>query len=465
MRLIIEAHLVDDEGSTERIELAIIDRASTTDPLGMSLAEGKALLAAAQQHLVKSQCEGIASAQAHCERSDARLGLKGWHRRQIKTVFGLVNVQSARVRYCRCAKKPAGASFSPLNLVVPTSMTPELEYLQVKWAAHLSYAAACALLSEVLPTADTISVSGVQRHVRVVGAALEHESCRAALSATGSQHHKEPAELAALAVDSAWLKHCHPYLHQGRHVNPVAGRACFEGGKTRLYAYVHNQVASAATRLDEFLIDSGVGQNDRVTIFTDGAGEFAKAVHGASRPTWRILDWFHIAMKFRAIDMTAGSRRGLLAPNALDLCEEIKSCKWLVWHGKSTKAVARLKHICNAYETVTEEPFFTLWMNLGRLIGYLESNDRYLVNYSRRHYKGLPISSSIAESAVNEVVSWRMAKKRQMRWSDEGAHLLGQIRVRAINGDLYPRAFATPLRPPERFHKSSKDAYFALKVA
>lgn len=52
MRLIIEAHLVDDEGCTERIELASIKRIWTTDPLGMSLAEGKALLAAAQQHMV-----------------------------------------------------------------------------------------------------------------------------------------------------------------------------------------------------------------------------------------------------------------------------------------------------------------------------------------------------------------------------------------------------------------------------
>jgi hypothetical protein len=43
-----------------------------------------------------------------------------------------------------------------------------------------------------------------------------------------------------------------------------------------------------------------------------------------------------------------------------------------------------------------------------------------LVNYSARHRKGLPISSSIAESAVNQVVSYRMAKKRQMRWTDEG---------------------------------------------
>lgn len=84
MRLIIEAHLVDEKGRTKRIELASVERAMTTDPLGMSLAEGKALLAVAQQLLVDSQCQGIASTHAHCERCDARLALKGWHQRQIK---------------------------------------------------------------------------------------------------------------------------------------------------------------------------------------------------------------------------------------------------------------------------------------------------------------------------------------------------------------------------------------------
>ena len=93
MRLIIEAHLVDDEGSTERIQLATINRSLTTAPLGMSLAEGKALLAAAQQHLVSSQCQGISSAPI------VITVMQGWHQRQIKTVFGLVNVQSPRVRY------------------------------------------------------------------------------------------------------------------------------------------------------------------------------------------------------------------------------------------------------------------------------------------------------------------------------------------------------------------------------
>ncbi|UUZ76922.1 ISKra4 family transposase [Polaromonas sp. P1(28)-13] len=465
MRMIIEAHLVDDEGCTERVQLSAIDRESTTDPLGMSLAEGKALLAAAQHHLVNGQCQGIASAHAHCEHCGARLGVKGWHQRQIRTVFGLVKVQSPRVRHCRCSGKATGASFSPLTQVVPTSMTPELEYLQVKWAAHLSYAAATALLSEVLPVADTISVSGMKRRVRVVGAALEQAVGQHACATADLLQFKEPAPLAALAVDSAWLRHCDPPRHQGRHVNLVAGRACFEGGKSRLYAYVHNQVPSAATRLDQFLTASGVGKDERVTIFTDGAAEFEKAVNGTSRPICRILDWFHIAMKFRAIEQTASKHPNLLTPNGGGLCEEIASCKWLVWHGKASTAVARLKRVYDAFGVIPQDQFWTLWWNLGRLFWYLRSNDWYLVNYARRHHKGLPISSAIAESAMNEVVSWRMAKKRQMRWSDEGAHLLAQVRVHDLNGDLHPRAFAVPLRPPKPLHDPMEDAYLMRMAA
>ena len=66
--------------------------------------------------------------------------------------------------------------------------------------------------------------------------------------------------------------------------------------------------------------------------------------------------------------------------------------------------------------------FGTLWWNLHSVSGYIHDNAG-LVNYARRHHKGLPVSSSIAESAVKQVVSLGMAKKRQMRWSDEGMHI------------------------------------------
>jgi hypothetical protein len=58
----------------------------------------------------------------------------------------------------------------------------------------------------------------------------------------------------------------------------------------------------------------------------------------------------------------------------------------------------------------------------------------------------MPISSSIAESAVNEVVSLRFAKKRQMRWTNKGAHLLVQVRVAVLNGDLKMREMPEPLQ-------------------
>ena len=78
----------------------------------------------------------------------------------------------------------------------------------------------------------------------------------------------------------------------------------------------------------------------------------------------------------------------------------------------------------------------TLYWNLRRLYFYIENNAGTLVNYGMRYHKGLPISSSIAESAVNLVVSHRMAKKRQMRWTDEGAHCLAQVRVAVLNEEF-----------------------------
>ena len=40
------------------------------------------------------------------------------------------------------------------------------------------------------------------------------------------------------------------------------------------------------------------------------------------------------------------------------------------------------------------------------------------------------------ESTVNQVISKRMVKKQQMRWTPRGAHLLLQVRTRVLNDDL-----------------------------
>ena len=68
--------------------------------------------------------------------------------------------------------------------------------------------------------------------------------------------------------------------------------------------------------------------------------------------------------------------------------------------------------------------------------GYLAANAAAIPNYGERYRAGEIISTSFVESAVNQVISKRMVKKQQMRWSPRGAHLLLQIRTRVLNDTL-----------------------------
>ena len=56
-------------------------------------------------------------------------------------------------------------------------------------------------------------------------------------------------------------------------------------------------------------------------------------VQGSQLARGRILDWFHIAMKFKAAD---NSVFGSAMIESLELAwvqSEIRSAKWFVWHG------------------------------------------------------------------------------------------------------------------------------------
>ena len=55
---------------------------------------------------------------------------------------------------------------------------------------------------------------------------------------------------------------------------------------------------------------------------------------------------------------------------------------------------------------------------------------------AERWLNGERISTAFVESTVNLVVSRRFAKKQQMQWSKQGAHLLLQTRTRTLDGTL-----------------------------
>jgi hypothetical protein len=68
--------------------------------------------------------------------------------------------------------------------------------------------------------------------------------------------------------------------------------------------------------------------------------------------------------------------------------------------------------------------------------GYIKTNQEFIPNYGERYRYGEAIATGFVESTVNQVVSKRMVKKQQMRWTKQGAHLLLQVRARVLNDDL-----------------------------
>ena len=69
---------------------------------------------------------------------------------------------------------------------------------------------------------------------------------------------------------------------------------------------------------------------ERVTVISDDAGEFNKAVAGSQLARARILDWFHIAMKFEPAQNSICGEKTIDSLERESMTSEICSAKWLV---------------------------------------------------------------------------------------------------------------------------------------
>jgi carbonic anhydrase len=54
---------------------------------------------------------------------------------------------------------------------------------------------------------------------------------------------------------------------------------------------------------------------------------------------------------------------------------------------------------------------------------YIEVNQNFIPNCRERYQYNETITTAFVESTINWVVSKRMVKKQQMRWTKRGAHL------------------------------------------
>ena len=173
MKVKVQVVTITDDGQETTREIACVERQELTpEALGLSLAEGKVVLQALQEVVVEWQMQAYLQQHRTCPHCGKGRQSKGVHHTVFRTVFGALPIDSPRLYQCPCQPHTT-TSFSPLATLLPDRTTPELLYLETKWAALMSYGLTVKLLQDVLPIDEPLEAVTIRNHVLTVAQRLE----------------------------------------------------------------------------------------------------------------------------------------------------------------------------------------------------------------------------------------------------------------------------------------------------
>jgi hypothetical protein len=195
------------------------DLHSTFDPLGLTLDDGKLLLAGVQRRLVEARVAEYSALRRRCSHCRSLRPLKDARTRRLNSLFGTVEVPAPRFKPCRCAIA-VRSTLSPASELMPDRCTPEYERTLAKMGAWLPYRRARRFLSEFFPIGDDLPWhETIRRRTAKVGAALERET----LSRAKTPRAVPPAETMTVSIDAGHVRAVRGHL--GRTFEVMAARA------------------------------------------------------------------------------------------------------------------------------------------------------------------------------------------------------------------------------------------------
>ena len=473
-----------EDGTTEAPvvhQIASIDRDELeAETLGLTLADGQAILRELQTAVTVRQVATWQAQQRLCPVCGRCRPLRGRHRLVYRTVFGTVTLDSERLRHCSCEDQE-NSSFSPLARLLPERISPELLYLETKWASLISYGLAARLLSEVPPLDRPLRPERMRRHLHQVAQRQEADlgpehmpfwqGCQRNLHALPI-----PDGPMFVGLDGGYVRG-----REGGWFEVIAGKSVLSfrrddrpetattPEKGKCFAFVQTLDEKPKRRLYEMLRGQGLQPNQQLIFLSDGGDTVRRLQMHLSPEAEHVLDWFHITMRLTVLrQMVKGA--ALTPAWTEDHLRDLERIKWLLWNGHASAAIEAVKDMeidieCAADEDAEElpPPLHKLRNAVADFRTYLGNNAGMIVDYGERYRAGERISTGFVESAINQVVGKRFGKSQSMRWTRKGAHLLLQTRTRVLNEELdhifrgrYP-GFRVPCasamaQPPQELH-------------
>ncbi len=399
--------------------------------LGLTMAEGKLVLAGLQREFVAGQASDHAVVRRpDCQICGVTCWVKDYRDHKIATPFGHVTMRLPRFCCGRCGGIEAGNGW-PSHC----RSTPELDRLQAHLCALMPYREAADVLAQMLPLDAGKGCETLRRRTLKVGEVLRNEAVSRPETA---------ASAIDTSLDSTFIRSCED---GERHLEVMVGNVETKSGGRRVFGAVAKSDTDIKVLINQNLDAAGRTEGTALTAFTDGCSRLRRILADVGVTETPILDWFHIAMRLQHLKQVAS---GLSAddqePAAAKavIVEEVERLHWRLWNGKAKDATIstdRISAVMHHFDAETDErksipPSKKLLTALQALDGYLTGQSDWMVNYAERHRAGLRVGTAITEGTANFLVNRRMEKSQSMRWSRRGADLLLQVRCAVYNGTL-----------------------------
>ena len=182
----VEWRRQDGTTATEELVTQNQDACKSAGDVGLPLAEAKRIVAWLQGIVVNEQVEQYCETARRCPACGEYRPLKDNRQRRVYTVLGKLTVKAPRFEGCRaCKDRPC---VSPVSELLRDRVSPELRYLQAKFAAQLPYRKAAGMLRELLPESGGLNHATTRNRTLAVGRSLDRELCREI------EHPQVPAE-------------------------------------------------------------------------------------------------------------------------------------------------------------------------------------------------------------------------------------------------------------------------------
>jgi len=346
MKFTIQVLIESPDALPLSVRVQTIERAcDRIEDVGLRLEEAKAILKGVQDQLVRQQLAEHLQSHRPCPCCHRPRNIKGYHSLRFRSAFGDLALRSPRWLRCSCEDPSTPPSYSALNALLTTHTAPELEFLQAKWAAHLSFAAVAALLQDVLPIDAGLNGDTIRTHVFKTAERLEAElgpeqfvfdaGCQLEI-----EESPEPGPPVTVGLDGGYIR--------GRERRPggtgcfevIAGKSIPEEGRAKVFAGVGQIDTKPKRRLHEVLMSQGVLPRQRVTFLSDG-GDNVRQLPAYLHPhSEHILDWFHIGMRVEQLSQTARGLSGSYESGMTKekVLKELERVKWFLWHGNLFRA-------------------------------------------------------------------------------------------------------------------------------